>query len=380
MDEIKIYNSIAEINKECWDILTKDNVFMSHNWLKTFELTTTLSAKPFYLTVFDEEKLVGAAVCYLDKKAEATSIDELLLGRFQKFKTFGGLSFLPAVICYPRKGFGSHLLISKEVNLKQMKIIMNKLIDSMQDIAFSNQASICFQYVMDHEVELMNLLTEREFYKTISYPLCYIDINWSSFEDYKKYVCRKHPSMKKTIPREINKNRKAGVVIKKLQNIDEHQGRLYELLVMNHKKYYKDDFTFKPDYFHLATEIFGDDAEIYIAVKDEKIIGVCGVLRKGNEGYISCIGIDHNYSRDDFTYFNIMYYEPIYNAITNGIKRLYYSNALYELKSRRGCSVDNTYLFYKPFIKSPGKNFILKRWFRLHNWWMTQKLSYIKNL
>ena len=55
--------------------------------------------------------------------------------------------------------------------------------------------------------------------------------------------------MKKTIPREINKNRKAGVVIKKLQNIDEHQQRLFELLVKNHKKYYTDDFAVKPDYF-----------------------------------------------------------------------------------------------------------------------------------
>ena len=138
---------------------------MSYNWLKTFELTTTLSVKPYYLMVFDEEKLVGATVCYLDKKAEVSSIDELLLGRLRKFKSFKSLSFLSALICYPRKGFGSHLLILKDVNFKQMKIIMNRLIDSMQDIAISNKASICFQYVMNHEVELMNLLKKENFIK-----------------------------------------------------------------------------------------------------------------------------------------------------------------------------------------------------------------------
>ena len=380
MYQIKIYNLITEVDKECWDTLTRDNIFMCYNWLKTFEVTTTLSVKPYYLMIFDKDKLVGSSVCYFDKKAKGASIDDLLLGRLRKFKVFRKLSFLPSIICYPRKGFGTHLLISEEVNSNQIKIIMNKLIDCVQDIAFLNKASICFQYVMDHEIDLMNLLTERGFYKTISYPLCYIDINWSSFEDYRKYVSLRHPSMKKTIPREINKNRKAGVVIIKLQNVNDYHQRLIELLTMNHEKYDINDFTVKTDYFHLVNEIFGDDAIIYAAAKADKIIGVCVVLRKEQEGYISAIGIDHHYSRGDLTYFNIMYYEPIYNAIKSGIKRLYYSNALYEVKSRRGCIIDNTYLFYKSFNHTIGKKFRLKTWFRIHKWWMSQKLSYIKKL
>ena len=190
MYQIKIYNLITEVDKECWDTLTRDNIFMCYNWLKTFEVTTTLSVKPYYLMIFDKDKLVGSSVCYFDKKAKGASIDDLLLGRLRKFKVFRKLSFLPSIICYPRKGFGTHLLISEEVNSNQIKIIMNKLIDCVQDIAFLNKASICFQYVMDHG----------------------------------------HPSMKKTIPREINKNRKTGVVIIILHNINNFREGFLNLL------------------------------------------------------------------------------------------------------------------------------------------------------
>jgi predicted N-acyltransferase len=375
---IKNYDSVHEIKKEDWDSLTKDNVFMCYNWLKTFEESTTLSVKPYYLMVFYEEELVGASVCYLDKKNSKSSIDGLLLGRLREFRIFRRLSFQTVIMCYPRKGFGTHFLISNQADKTQFYIIQNKLMDEVENIARRNKTSICFQFVMEHEVDMIRLLKERGYYRTISFPLNYIDINFSTFQEYKSYVSRRHPSMKKTIPREINKNRKAGVRIRKIQNINGIQQRLFHLLLMNNEKYNKKNFSFKPDFFSLAKENFGDDAIIYAAEKESEIIGVCVELRNGSESYISSIGIDHNFSKDDFTYFNIMYYEPIINAISSGVKRIFYSNALYELKSRRGCIVADTYCFYKTYKNSMGSKLKLKIWFPLHNRWMTRKLSYIK--
>jgi predicted N-acyltransferase len=377
MYQVKIYNSIKEIKKEDWDSLTENNVFMSYNWLKTFEETTTILTKPYYLNVFYNEKLVCLFVCYLDKENTLSSIDELLLGRLRKFRLLRSLSFQPVLMCYPRKGFGTHLVISNEVEKNQVQIIQNKVIDEVENIARSNKISICFQFVMEHETNLMKLLKIRGFYRTVSFPLNYIDINFSSFQEYKKYVSNRHPSMMKTIPREINKNRKAGIRINKIQNINGIEKRLFELLLMNHKKYSNKNFTFKPSFFKTAKTNFGEDAIIYAAEKEGEIIGVCVELRNGVESYISSIGIDHNYSKDDFTYFNIMYYEPINNAISTGVKRIFYSNALYELKSRRGCIVANTYCFYKPYRKK-GSKLKLKIWFGLHALWMAKKFPKLK--
>ena len=76
--------------------------------------------------------------------------------------------------------------------------------------------------------------------------------------------------------------------------------------------------------------------------------------------------------------FNIIYYEPIINAISSRVKRIFYSNALYELKSIRGCVVDNTYCLYKPYSNGIRNKLKLKIWLGLHNLWTARKLSYVK--
>ena len=98
MNQVKIFNSISDVEKECWDALTENNIFMCYGWLKTFEETTNDLPLPYYITIFDENKIIAASVCYFDKKNEYTrSIDNVLLGRFKDFKLIKNASFLPAV-------------------------------------------------------------------------------------------------------------------------------------------------------------------------------------------------------------------------------------------------------------------------------------------
>ncbi|MDH3689607.1 MAG: hypothetical protein OEU36_09050, partial [Gammaproteobacteria bacterium] len=51
---------------------------------------------------------------------------------------------------------------------------------------------------------------------------------------------------------------------------------------------------------------------------------------------------------NDFTYFNLTYYRPMADAIAMQIKRLYYGTLMYTMKSKRGCSTTEIYLYYKP--------------------------------
>lgn len=322
MYKINIYDSILKVEKDCWDSLTVDNLFMCYDWFKTFEEGTIPSLKSNYIMIFDNGKLIGSSVCYLEKTSIAYSIDNVLFGRLKKFKLFKNSSFLPALICNPQKGFGTHLLISKDLNRENAIKVQNELITTIENIANENKISTCFCNVIDNETDLIDSLNKRGYSSTIILPLSYIDIKWSSFEDYKKYVSQIYPNMKKSIYREINKNRSAGVVIKQLQNVESHGKRLFELLEMNHRKY-NSELSLKPDFFYRVKENFGDDAFIYTALKEEKIIGVHLEIRKGKEAICLYTGIDHFYSKDDLTYFNIAYYEPIKNAISNGLARIY---------------------------------------------------------
>jgi predicted N-acyltransferase len=288
------------------------------------------------------------------------------------------LSFLPAVICNRQKGHGTHFIFPSGIKQEQIISLQNKMLDEIESIAKNNKASICFLNVINNESQLMKSLMERGYYKTIDLPSNFIDVKWSSFEGYKKYLIRKYPYMNKSIRHQLNRNRKAGVVIQQLQNIDNHQDRLLELLKMNHFKYNSTLFPLKPNYFRQVKENFGNNAVIYTAIKDGIIIGVSVELRKGNEAFFSSIGIDHKLSQNDFTFFNLGYYEPIKNAAECRIKRIYYGRGLYKTKIKRGCMPEDMFIFYKPENKS--MNSIVKLWFAFHNRWMMRKLSYIKKL
>ncbi len=379
MYKVKIHNSISEVKKECWDTLTEDNVFMCYDWLKTFERTTTLPVVPHYIMVFDQEKLIGASVCYFEERNSSIPfIDKILLGRLTRFKRFRNITFLPAVICGSKKGYGTHSIFSNKLGKNEINILQNKLLDTVEHIAAENKSSICFQNVMDNESDLMNKLIKRGYCKTISFSLNYIDIKWSSFEEYKKYISQKYPYMNKTIRHHINRNRKFGVVIQQLYDIDNHQQRLFELLEMNHYKYNTTIFPIKPNYFQEVKDNFGDNVVIYVAIKEGDIIGVNVELKKDKVAALTYLGVDHDLSKKDLTYFNIAFYEPIKNASECGIERIYSGNGLYKTKAKRGYTAADTYIFYKS--KNSLKNFYVKIWFSIHCMWMNHKLSYIKQL
>lgn len=377
MYEVKIHNSINEVEKELWDSLADNNIFMCYDWLKTWENTVSFPILFYYILIFNKGKLIGASACYFQKRLDnAPSIDSILLGRLRKFRWMGIISFLPVINCNPRRGYGSHFIFSKELKKDEIIHLHNKLIDIIENIGTKQGASVCFSNVMDNEIFLIQTLLNRGYYKTKSWPLSYLDIKWSSFNEYRLYL--KKNRINRKISNEINKNRKSGVVIKYLENIDNHQQRIFELLKMNHQKYSKHTFPLKQNYLQQLKENFGSDVTILAAMKEGEIIGATVELRKGKEDISLEIGIDHNLSQKDLTYFNLAFYEPIKIAITNGVKRIYCGNGIYKTKAKRGYKISDTYLFYKPGKRSPG--WLVKIWFLLHYRWITRKLLYIKKL
>lgn len=377
MKEVKIYNSITEVEKVLWDSLTENNIFMCYDWLKTIEHSSVVPVNPYYIMIFDNKKFIVGSVCYYQKRNKnVPSIDNILLGKLQKFRWIKKLSFLPAVICNPKKGYGTHFIFSDEMKQAQIIELQNQLVEEVEKIAAVNKASICFPNVADHESRLLNVLEKKGYCKTKGTPYTYMDIMWSSFQDYKKFIWKKYPQIRKSIPREINKNKKSGVIIQELQNINGYHQKLFKLLRMNYRKHNSGIFPLKTNYVRQIKENFGNNAVIYAAIKQGDIIGVNIELRKGTEAVISNVGIDHELSQNDLTYFNIVFYEPIRNAMSCGLTRLYGGNGLYKTKAKRGYKVSETYLFYKSKYKI--YNFIIRFWFLFHHWRMKKKLSYLR--
>lgn len=351
---------------------------MCYEWLKTFEESTAFPVAPYYITANEGERIVGATVCYLEQRNGARIIDRVLLGRLYKYALIKNLSFLPSLICNHQRGNGTHFIFSSGLEKEQISLLQTSILNTIEQIGRKNKTSICFFNITEEEVKLKGLLKHKGYYETFDLPTNFIDVNWASFEDYKKSLSQKYSYMDKSIRHELNRNRKSGVVIEQLRDIKSCQERLISLLKMNHFKYNSTSFPLKENYFQKVRENFGNNAAIYVAKKNEVIIGVSVVLRKGDEAFFSSIGVDHNLSQKDFTFFNIGYYKPIKDAIETNIKRIYFGRGLYETKIKRGCNVKDMKVLYKP--RNVLVNPILKLWFPFHKRWMMNKISRIREI
>ena len=378
MFQISIYNSIKEIKKDEWDYLTENNVYMSYEYFKTFEETTVFPLQPYYITISSDEKILAASAFYYEPQDSNRILDSVLLGRLSKTGLKKRITFLPSSICNRQRGHGTHFVFSPNIKDDLMISLQEILIDQIEKIAGEKKTSVSFLNVTSDQKALRESLRKRGYSETYDLPSNFMDIKWSSFEGYKKYLSGKYPSMNKSIRHEINRNKKSGVVIKEEQITAANEKRFIELLKMNHFKHNDSKFYLKENYFKKIKEIFGRDAIIFTAQKDGIIIGVCTILRKGEEVFFSSIGVDHELSKKDFTFFNLGYYEPIKQMIKSNVKRIFYGRGLYKTKAKRGCITEDMFIYYKPKNKIAVP--LIKLWFTFHKQWMIRKLIYIKNL
>ncbi len=135
---------------------------------------------------------------------------------------------------------------------------------------------------------------------------------------------------------------------------------------------------FQEDFLSRLKKNLGDDLVIYQSLKKSRVSGVGVMLKKGKTGNLSFAGIDHDLAQNDFTFFNMLFYRPITDAIAENIKRLYFGNGKYDMKIRRGCKIQTAFLFHKSF--HPLSKWAVRFWFCFHHFWYQKKLPQPQDL
>ena len=371
----KISHAISDAKKEQWDAIAPDP-FMTYGWLQTVEKTYIGSVRPSYHTVWDKDMLVGAAICYIvEKDKRLYTIDNFLFGRFEKYTKKLGISFLPVFLCGSLSFEGGHIMIDYNRDMNDRETIMNLLLDTIEIEAKRHNLPICFTHVTDDECRLTKLLKNRNYHHTVLPPFYYLDIDWPSFDGYLNSFkqINKNRRRRRKIINEINKNKKQNVIIDILREQDKYSDRLYELINDNYYKHNNLPFYFKRNYISELQKNLGKDCLIYVSCKNNIITGCCVLLRKNGIGHLYLAGIDWEQSKNDKTYFNLCYYHPIRDAISNRMKKLIFGMGLHEAKTKRGCMTGNLYVFYKAHWKI--FNLVTKIGFALISKWYIKKRS-----
>jgi len=253
------------------------------------------------------------------------------------------------------------------------------VLDTLESLARRRRLPVHFPYVMPQlEPETTLLLTERGYHLSRDFPVCYLDIEWDSFEGYLGHLRSFSRKMRRNVKEERNRFKRAGLVIKEIDDLSPYGTRLHALVNEVYLKHRNANVPFTTSFLATLKHYLGENAVFYGAFLEGDLIGFVLLLKKGGAGYLPWMGIDWNKTGNEATYFNLVYYRPIEDAIAQGLKRLYFGKALYRTKVRRGCRTLDLGYYYKG--SSATRHAFLRPWFAFHSAWMKRRMTDIEDL
>lgn len=372
MIHVDVTNTVKDLPGDEWDALASNDIMSSYGWLRTVEESYTGGMAPVYVAARMNGRMVAATVIYrFDSPKTIFNLDNILFGRHVSIARKLRITFQPVLECASYRNYGKHFLMDKQLDAVLRNQVMQELLSAIESYASRKKMSLCFNRVMDSETHLMDLLDEHGYYQTLTFPTSYLDVDWTDLSGYINIVRQKSLNSKKTIMKEMNQLKRAGVVIEEKKQLGEDEQRLFELLDMNCQKHNEYPLPFKNGFLRKLKQRLSDELSIYISRKQGCITGVSLMFRRGDEAFLSMVGVDYTLVQNDGTFFNLAYYHPIKEATQSGVKRLHFGNGQYQTKQRRGCKTSPCYLYYKSF--HTARNYLAAMYFPLHRYWYRKK-------
>jgi len=276
------------------------------------------------------------------------------------------------MVCGTLWGYGDHLAVDPEANPQRKQTVMNKLLDVVEGEAHRKGLPINLMDVPEEDLDLAAVLRRRGYSRSRHVPMTFLELRWSSFAEYTKYLDDISPNARKDLKWKINKNRKSGTTISVLENVGESAERLHELMTLNYRKYWNLPFCFNKDFFSELQRNLGGNVVLHISHKAGSITGVLLELRYNGMSHIPLVGIDHEKCGNDMTYFVLTYYAPIEEAISAGMTRLYFGPGHYLMKMRLGCRTTDLFIWHKSHRLIVHQ--MARLWFAILSSWNRYKL------
>jgi predicted N-acyltransferase len=345
--EVKVFKTIDEIGKESIDLLADDG-FFTYWWLKVLETSRPFKIIPKYIVVYEDDRIIGIAPCFVEYNSQyingnAVEAQFTLTKILRKVLNRLGFALTPPLICYSPCSFHTSVLLEKSCNERIILGLISKKIDDIckkERILFSS-----FLYVSEFDESLIKNLQNFGYFNIHLTHTMYLDIKWSNFDDY---LASLEYKARKNIRREIKKNRRSGIVIEQTSDFYSLSSILSDLYSNLYFKYMGKRSPLHPLFFEKLCKYAENKARVFIAVKNDKIVGFSLCLGHKNILDVYIAGFDYNNeSKTDFTYFNVAYYAPIKAAIEEGIKKIHFRSSAESVKLKRGCKLEKIYTFVK---------------------------------
>jgi predicted N-acyltransferase len=347
--EVKVFRSVDGIGRDAINSIA-DDAFFTYDWFKTLETQKSFPVSPFYLAVYDDDRLIAFTSCFLDLSDAYFYVGPRLryampfLKNMLNFGRQHGFCQEHILLCYSPYSVRSRIL---QENNREEKLVFSLLANKIDAICKKERVLFSsFLFVSEFNEFLMENLQNFSYLKSPGITTFYLDVCWSSFEDYLKSLKKKTAQ---NVRREMKRCAESGVTIEEKEISSLSAKDFSDLSHNNNLKYDKNARNiFDPSFFNRLNEFAGEKTVLFVAKKNNEVVGFCLVLRQGDVADVWMPGFRYDdLTNTDFTYFNVVYYAPIQWAIREGIRKMYFRNKAERVKLSRGCKPEETFSFVK---------------------------------
>lgn len=346
---IRHHDSISDVEEVEWDGLSHRSKFTSYAWLQTVSQFSNEQVDLQLLLAYAENKLRGAMILEMVRdKDRQNGVARAVLGGNRIILGAFGNHFVPNLAAGVPHGYGGHLLFADAGDPELNVEIAHHLIDAAEELSESLRAPLWFLGALATDKLLLATLQQKGYLLSRYLPLAELPIQWKSFDEYLTWQKRRSRSVSKDIRRERNRCRASGVTFDGPTDISNLDGVFIDLANQVYQKHGSVKFPFERGFFTSLRQRLGNSFMLHTACKNGEVIGFVTMLSDRETAWADSYGLDYRQADNAFVYFNLVHHWPVQKAIELGLKRIVFGRGQYELKLRRGCTLTDTYLLYKP--------------------------------
>lgn len=353
--ELKLFNSIDEIEENLWDSLLPPNeIIKTHRFLKAVERSNINNCNFSYVLFFSNGKAVANAsiFCmdiYLDVIAPVLIKNicrniRKAIPNFLKLKLVG--CGTPVATC------GNGIAISEKTHFKQIIVSLTQAIFQIAE----RERAHCLLYkeYNSQEAHAFDTLQSMGFLKLPSLPTTFIDVSWHSFDEYLKSLKKKYRLLVKNDLAKLN-DPELSIEISK--DFGKYANELWTLYMNVYEKAEVKFEQLTPEFFqNISIYLKGESSAILFKINN-KIVAFELIIEDDFTLRPIYLGIDYEMNKNISLYFN-----SIYQIIKIGIERnkttIELGQTSYYPKLKTGARVEPLYLYLK--FKAPLVQYILK--------------------
>jgi predicted N-acyltransferase len=244
----------------------------------------------------------------------------------------------PALVSVAPYGYISSICHRPDLAQCEIREATDHLLWAFDDLASEHGVmSKAFLYVPDQRnFFLADALTRRGYHTMALLGECLLPISWTSFEDY---LATHTSSRRWAIRADIRNFERSGMTVH-VEGPDALDDRLAQLQSNVQRKYgHRGNLDRIKLGYSRIKHYLAPQVRVFVARRGSDTVGFALFYELDDVYYCKQVGFDYQRLGNDACYFNVLFYEPIRQAISKGIQLIHYGSESYEAKMGRGCKL-----------------------------------------